>query len=130
MAERISTDELIQKYKVIYKGLNPVRSSAIGEDVHFNMPGFKHLIFKGSHRRETKAIYNRLVLIPLISPVIHNCDEIVETRIRREFIDGKKVQVTYQALEARVGKDSVRVRVVTRKVGEAGKHYFQSIMKY
>jgi hypothetical protein len=45
-------------------------------------------------------------------------------------IDGKKVQVTYHALEARVGKDGVRVRVVTRKVGDKGRHYFQSIMKY
>ena len=94
------------------------------------MPGFKHLIFKGKHRRETKAIFNRLVLVPLIAPVIHNCEEEVEIRLRREMIDGKKVKVTYYALEAHVGKDSVRVRVVTRKVGQKGKHYFQSIMKY
>lgn len=130
MTERVSTNELIAKYKAIYSQLRPIRSRAIGSDIHFNMPGFKHLIFKGKHRRESAAIYNRVVLIPLISPVIHNCDEIVETRIRREFIDGKKVQVTYHALEFPVGKDNARVRVVTRKVGEAGKHYFQSIMKY
>ncbi len=73
---------------------------------------------------------NRLVLIPLILPVISNCDEEVEIRIRKEIIDGKKVSVTYYALEAHVGKDSVRVRVITRKVGKKGKHYFQSIMKY
>jgi hypothetical protein len=130
MTERIKTSELVQKYKEIYQALKPIHSVPIGEDVHFNMFGFKHLIFKGQHRRETAAIYNRLVLVPLIAPVIRTCDEIVETRIRREFIDGKKVQVTYHALEAKVGKDSVRVRVVTRKVGEAGRHYFQSIMKY
>jgi hypothetical protein len=94
------------------------------------MPGFKHLIFKGNHRRDTRTILNRLVLIPLIAPVIHNCDEEVEIRIRRESINGKKVRVTYYALEAHVGKESVRVRVITRKVGEKGSHYFQSIMKY
>ena len=94
------------------------------------MFGFKHLIFKGKHRRDSKAIFNRLVLIPLIVPVIRNCDEEVEIRIRRETIDGKKIRVTYYALEARVGKDSVRVRVITRKVGTQGKHFFQSIMKY
>ena len=128
--ERISTEELIKKYRAEYQRLRPVFSKAIGDDVCFNMPGFKHLIFKGKHRRETAAIFNRLVLIPLIAPVIRNCDEEVEIRIRKEMVDGRKTKVTYYALEAHVGKNSVRVRVVTRKVGEKGAHYFQSIMKY
>ncbi len=131
MAEyQIVTGEFIGKYKSIYQSIRPIYSNAIGEDVYFNMPGFKHLVFKGSHRRDTKTILNRLVLIPLIAPVIHSCMEEVEIRIRKEIIDGQKTTVTYYALEAHVGKDSVRVRVVTRKVGENGKHYFQSIMKY
>lgn len=130
MTERISTAELIAKYRAFYETLRPIESTAIGAKIHFNMPGFKHLIFKGKHRRETSAIFNRLVLVPLIAPVIRNCDEVLETRIRKEIIDGKKVEVTYHALEARVGKDKVRVRVVTRKVGDKGQHYFQSIMKY
>lgn len=128
--ERLPTRDLIAKYRAEYKQLRPVYSKAIGEKVYFNMPGFKHLIFKGKHRRETAAIINRLVLIPLIAPVIRNCGEEIEVRIRNEVIDGKKVKVTYYALEAHVGKNSVRVRVVTRKVGKKGRHYFQSIMKY
>lgn len=130
MTDQIPTAELIAKYRALYQLLRPIHSGAIGEKVYFNMPGFKHLIFKGKHRRDNKSIYNRLVLIPLVAPVIHNCTEVVEIRIRKENIDGKRVEVTYHALEARVGKDSARVRVVTRKVGKAGKHYFQSIMKY
>ena len=128
--ERLPTIDLIAKYRAEYASLKPIYSKAIGDKVHFNMFGFKHLIFKGRHRRDTKTIFNRLVLVPLIAPVILNCDEETEIRTRREMIDGKKVKVTYYALEAHVGKDSVRVRVVTRKVGEKGKHYFQSIMKY
>ncbi|QQS69900.1 hypothetical protein IPP75_02060 [Candidatus Saccharibacteria bacterium] len=128
--DRLSTKDIIAKYRVAYKQLRPLESEAIGDKVYFNMYGFKHLLFKGKHRRETKAILNRLVLIPLIVPVIRNCSEEVEIRIRWETIDGKKIRVTYYALEAHVGKDSVRVRVVTRKVGDKGKHYFQSIMKY
>lgn len=128
--ERLPTKDLIAKYRAEYVKLKPIQSKAIGEKVYFNMPGFKHLIFKGKHRRESASIFNRLVLIPLIAPVIHNCAEEVEIRIRKEMVDGEKVKVTYYALEAHVGKDSVRVRVVTRKVGEKGKHYFQSIMKY
>lgn len=128
--KHLPTKDLIEKYKADYKIITPIYSKAIGEKVFFNMFGFKHLIFKGKHRRDSKAIFNRLVLIPLIVPVIRNCDEEVEIRIRRETIDGKKIRVTYYALEARVGKDSVRVRVITRKVGTQGKHFFQSIMKY
>jgi hypothetical protein len=119
--ERLPTKDLTAKYREVYKKLRPVYSEAVGDKVHFNMPGFKHLIFKGNHRRESKAIINRLVLVPLIIPVILNCKEETEIRIRKELIDGKKVKVTYYSLEAQVGKDSVRVRVVTRKVGELGK---------
>ena len=126
----IPIGSVIKKYKAEYQKLKPVYSKAIGDKVYFNMPGFKHLAFKGSHRRDAKTIFSRMVLIPLIKPVICNCDEEVEIRIRRETIDGKKVKVTYYALEAYVGKSNARVRVVTRKVGEAGKHYFMSVMKY
>jgi hypothetical protein len=128
--DRLPTKDLIAKYRAEYIKLRPIHSKAIGEKVYFNMPGFKHLIFKGKHRRETKAILNRIVLTPLIAPVIYNCEEETEIRTRREIINGKKIKVTYYALEAHVGKDSVRVRVVTRKVGDKGSHYFQSIMKY
>lgn len=128
--ERLPTQDLIAKYRAEYVKLQPIKSKAIGDKVYFNMFGFKHLIFKGKHRRDTKMIFNRLVLVPLIAPVIHNCNEETEIRVRREMVEGKKVRVTYYALEAHVGKDSVRVRVITRKVGEKGRHYFQSIMKY
>lgn len=73
--EHLPTKDLIEKYRAEYKKLSPIYSEAIGEKVHFNMFGFKHLVFKGKHRRETKVIFNRLVLIPLIAPVIRNCAE-------------------------------------------------------
>jgi hypothetical protein len=126
----LKISEVIAKYRALYAKISPVKSPAIGDKVYFNIRGFKHLIFKGKHRRDNATIYNRLVLIPLIVPVIKNCEEEVEIRIRREIISGQKVRVTYYALEARVGNNAARVRVVTRKLGERGQHYFQSIMKY
>ncbi|MCL2174027.1 hypothetical protein FWH58_01885 [Candidatus Saccharibacteria bacterium] len=128
--KELKLSEIIAKYKAIYQKINRVQSPAIGDYVYFNMFGFKHLIFKGHHRRDNLAVYNRLVLIPLIAPVIKNCDREVEIRIRRETVRGKEVKVTYYALESRVGTGSVRVRVVTRQIGDKGRHYFQSIMKY
>lgn len=126
----MSTKSLVEKYRAKYERIKPTYSRAIGEKVFFNVFGFKHLIFKGKHRREAKVIFDRLVLVPLIVPVINKCEEEIEIRIRRETIEGKKTKVTYYALESYVGKENVRVRVVTRKIGENGKHYFQSVMKY
>ena len=122
--------DFIAKYREEYDKLRPMYSPAIEDYVHFNMQGFKHLIYKGSHRRTNATIKNRLVLIPLIPAVIKNCEEEVEMRVRREIVDGEKVKVTYYALEANVGKANARVRVVTRKLGEKGKHYFLSVMKF
>lgn len=129
MTNSFSTEQFIKKYKAVFKKLTPV-NSVIGEKVYFNMWGFKHLVFKGRHRRSTKVIVNRLLLIPLIIPTIKNASEVLETRIRKETIDGKRAEVTYYAIEAHVGRKSVRVRVVVRKVGKLGKCYFFSIMKY
>jgi len=130
MRSEIKVHEYVVKYRELYQALRPIYSPAIGEKVYFGMAGFKHLMFKGGHRRDTANIIGRLILIPLIPPVIKGCYEEIEIRIRREMIDGHKVKVTYYALEAHVGKDSVKVRVITRKVGEKGRHYFQSVMKY
>ncbi|HSX42416.1 MAG TPA: hypothetical protein VLE93_03665 [Candidatus Saccharimonadales bacterium] len=128
--ETSSTGEFIRRYKTEFNQLKPVKCATIGEKVHFNMVGFKHLIYKGQHRRPTKVIFNRLVLIPLIIPTLKNAAEILETRIRKEVVDGKKVEVMYHALEAKVGRKSVHIRVVVRKIGQKGQFHFFSIMKY
>ena len=130
MKDEILISDVIKKYQTTYNSLRPTKSKAIGDKVYFNMYGFKHLVFKGKHRRKNKAIFDRLILVPLIVPVIRNCERETEIRQRYETIRGKECRVTYYALEARVGKDAARVSVVTRKVGERGQHYFQSIMKY
>ena len=126
----IPINMIISKYEKSYKRFTPIYSQAINEEIYFNMAGFKHLIFKGKHRRPNKVIYSRMVLIPLIKPVIHNCQKETEIRQAIETIKGKELPVTYYALEARVGKSSTRVRVVIKKIGKNGKFYFQSIMKY
>ncbi len=128
-SDEITIGMIIKKYKSTYKRFTPVYSPAIGEDVLFNMSGFKHLVFKNNRRRPNKVIYSRLVLIPLIKPVIHACEEVVEVRVGSEDVKGERLSVEYRALEARVGKGSARVRVVIKKIGKNGKYYFQSVIK-
>ena len=125
----LAMSQIINKYKATYKKFKPTYSPALDEDIHFNMSGFKHLIFKGKHRRPNKVIYSRMVLVPLIKPVIHRCNKVTEVRKAVEGVKGQKLEVKYCALEARVGKSSARVRVVVKKIGKNGKYYFQSIMK-
>lgn len=71
-----------------------------------------------------------MILVPLIRPVIRKSLEVTETRIRTELLKSKETKATYKAIEARVGRKSTRVRVVVKKIGENGKYYFQSVMKY
>ena len=119
----------IEKYRAKYQKMRPVTSPAIGERVYFNSRGFKHLIFKGGHRRSNTVIRSRLTLVPLIVPAIKHCQIVAKTRTREEAIRGKTVKGTYRALEAEVGSTPVKVRVIVRKEGEKGKYYFQSIMR-
>ena len=130
MKNQSNIGEIIDRYKITYQKFKPTFSAALNDKVFFNMAGFKHLVFKNKHRRTNKVIYSRMVLIPLIRPVIRKCKHETETRVRNEIIDGKEVKVTYKALEAKVGKSATRVRVVVKKVGQKGNYYFQSIMKY
>ena len=101
----------------------------MNEEIQFNISGFKHLIFKGKHRRPNKVIYSRMVLIPLIRPVIRKCRRLSEVRESTENVGNKKLKVKYCALESKVGKNPAKVRVVVKKIGDKGKYYFQSVMK-
>ena len=130
MQNKSGIGEIINKYKTTYQKLQPIYSPALNERIHFNMAGFKHLIFKNRHRRKNSVIYTRMVLIPLIKPTIRKSETVAETRNRIEIIKGKETKVTYKALEAKVGKNSTKIKVIVKKVGNKGNYYFQSIMKY
>lgn len=88
------------------------------------------MLFSGGKRRKDKDIINRLPLLHLAIPVIKSCTSVKETRESEEIINGKKVTVSYFALESYVGRSNTRVRVVIRKVGKKGNYNFYSIMRY
>jgi len=130
MHDDTKISEVINKYKIIYQGYQPTFSPALNDYIYFNMSGFKHLIFKNGHRRKNNVIYTRMVLIPLIRPVIRKSKKVTETRTRIETTKNKDINVTYKALEAKVGKKGTRIKIVIKKSGKNGKYFFQSIMKY
>ncbi len=125
-----TTQEYIARYKQQYRKINSINCVALNLKVEFTMPGFKHLIYKGSRRRATKIIKSRLKLISLAVPVLKNAEEVLEVRIKKENHNGKKCEVRYEALDAIVSKSEIRVRVVVRTIGNKGKPHFYSIMRY
>jgi hypothetical protein len=126
----IDINEFIKKYRTSYKHLKPAYSKALKLDVNFNAEGFNHLLFKGNKKRTDRVVFNRLPLVPLIVPVIKNCDKVLGLRKKDEIQKGKTAKVTYYSLEAIVGQSKTRVRVVVRKIGRNGQLHFYSIMKY
>lgn len=120
----------ISKYRLIYKSLNPVYSTALKSTVYFTSEGFNHLLFKHGHRRPNKEIQYRLPLIKLIIPVIKNCTSISKAIIEKERKTSKSTIVYFYELSHIVGrKEPARVKVIVRKRGTQGKFHFLSVMK-
>lgn len=87
------------------------------------------MIFKTSRdKRNVSEQCSRLILIPLIKPVLVNAKVIDETRMETsKTLKGDKIDAFY-ALVANVGKRPARVKVVIRKSSN-GMYHFHSVMK-
>lgn len=128
--------ELLDKRRAEYKAYMPVFCPTLREYIHFTSDGFNHLRSKsnGKPRNETEQMY-KLGLIPLIRAVI-KLSPIAEYRrelakLGRKKNHGVKImkEIEYWGLEATVGKQNVRLKVVVRRVGLSKKVHFWSVMK-
>lgn len=122
--------ELKQKARQQYNELGGIYCEPLKARVNFNADGYYHMLFKSSREKRTVAQqYSRLVLVPLIKPVLYNAKKIHETRIEEVNIRGvKKVRTCYSLIEY-VGENlDVKVKVVVRQTG-SGNYYFHSVMK-
>lgn len=119
-----------KKYKEMYFKLDSVYCSVLKAHVKFNSDGFYHMLFKTSREKRTVAgQYNRLILIPLLKPVLHNAKRIHETRIDEVKIRSVKKTRTCYALIEYVGDElDAKVKVVVRQIGTGG-YFFHSAMK-
>lgn len=109
--------------------------TALRDYVTFNSDGFAHLRFHvdGTPRKPEEQMY-KLGLLPLVRPTIYSAPKAeYEKRlapIGRKKKNGQKImkEVEYWGLEAVVGKQNVKLKVVLRKIG-TGKLHFWSVMK-
>lgn len=128
--------ELLSLRRTEYKSYSAPYCLALREYVSFNSDGFNHLRFRtdGTPRKSTEQMY-KLGLLPLVIPVIHLAVRVDQYERRlapigRKKKDTRKVlkEVQYWSLVAVVGKQSVKLRVILRKIGD-GKLHFWSVMK-
>ena len=98
------------------------------------MQGFNHLRFNTDNtpRNPKEAMY-KLGLLPLVRPAIHSATVAEKYQRRISPVGGRRRKILkemeYWAIEAVVGKQNVKVRIVLRKL-VGGEHiHFWSIMK-
>lgn len=133
---KLSYKDLLKKRRAEYKSYIAPFSPAIREYVRFNSDGFNHLRYHvdGRPRSPSEQMY-KLGLLPLVIPVIHTATIVdkYERRlapIGRRKKDGKRImkEIEYWGLVAIVGKQSVRLNVVLRRIGNGNIHFW-SVMK-
>jgi hypothetical protein len=110
----------------------PTYCKCLNQKVHLNARGFHHLLYDGSGKaRPMIQARARLVLVPLIPSVLKLADDCsYEKRYVRENRkkDSPSVRVEMWGMEATVGKNASRVKVVVRRE-DGGKLIFWSIMR-
>ena len=126
--------QLLEKRRADFKTWVPIYCPALREYVFFSMRGFDHLRFKidNTPRNPREAMY-KLGLIPLIRPVIHLATKVDKYERRLSPVGGsrKKVfkEIEYWGLIGVVGKQSVKVRVILRRLVGSNQVHFWSVMK-
>lgn len=125
--------KLTKKREKGYKKLKKIYCPCLKEYIYFTSDGFHHLRYDvvGKERTVKEQIY-KLQLIPLIIPVIKKAKEINKYKRKKVKISRKKKspkkKVEYWSLVEVVGKQSVKIKVILRKVGD-GRIIFWSVMK-
>jgi len=121
-----------------YNKIKSVRNPYFGEEVHFNVKGWEHLIFKGFNRtRPIQDQFARFRHIPLAPEIIRNSKTLQGIwkthkfeRLKRKNGWEKVLKVTtyYEfiaILESHGSK--VRVKVIIKQVDGAEKHFLSII---
>ncbi len=126
--------ELLDRRRSDYRTWSPIYCSAVNEQVFFSANGFNHLRFNtdNSPRSPREAMY-KLGLLPLVRPVIYAATRVQKYERRFSPVGGstKKIikEIEYWALEAIVGKQNTKIRVILRRIVGSNRIQFWSVMK-
>lgn len=112
--------ELLEQRRAEYKTYSPMLCLVIGERVVFGSAGFHHLRFRanGKERKFSEQMY-KLGLLSLVRPTI---------RLAKDFSYQNRGGIEYWGLEAVVGRQNVKIRVILRKINGSSIHFW-SVMK-
>lgn len=123
--------ELKSKARDRYDKLGEIYCRPLKAHVKFNADGYYHMLFKSNREKRTVTEqHSRLVLIPLIKPVLYKANKIHETRIDTVKIRSVSKTLTCFSFIEYVGENSdVKIKVVVRQTGTSGGYFFHSVMK-
>ena len=129
-------DQLRKEAEELYRSIGSVRCPYLGTDVRFNRQGLEHLKFKsGRHARSRSDQRVRLQLLRLAPAVLEASHTVQGLRDTKSFVRRRRnsrwekvlTPVTYYEFVAVL--DSVRVRVIVRKL-QGGEPHFWSIIPF
>jgi hypothetical protein len=125
---------LLNVRRADYKTWAPAYCRAIDAYVYFNMQGFNHLRLKinGASREIGESTY-KINLLSLVRAVVHTAAAVKEYRRQDSPIKSSRKkyikEIEYWAIEAKIGRRNMRVRVILRKVHGDNRISFWSAMK-
>jgi len=113
-----------EKQKVLYKSFTPCLCNAIGEVVHFNADGLRHLLFKRNRPRSKRERDYRLALIPHIPYAILHARKATQ----KAHSDPKCKLWVLEWVETKT-TPKLTVKVVLRKIGNGNVHFLSIMQK-
>jgi hypothetical protein len=125
-----------EKFRAIYFAQKNIYNPYFKQQIALNSDGFHHLQFSARKERNKKEQLLKFSLLPLAFIVIKNSGTIQEYRkgfigVGKRGKDGllKTKNVEYWAFEAIIGKSSIKIRVILRRIGD-GNVIFWSVMPH
>lgn len=133
--DRVQFEERKERARALYTTHSSIFCPYFGAQVVLNSDGFHHLQFSARRERPKREQLLKLRLLPLALKVIQATGTLQEHRKtlapvgKRSARDGSipMKQVEHWAFVAIVGENPIRIRVITRRVGD-GNIIFWSVM--
>ncbi|TSA46253.1 hypothetical protein D4R52_00885 [bacterium] len=125
--------QIREQAEEFYKSIGVIKCPYLEDDVHFNVEGFEHLLFKAWNKSRTRAEqYTRLRLLQLVPAVIKKSHTLQEFDERKLFVrqkinsrwENRMKTVRYFVFVAIV--KNIRLKVVVKEI-EGGVKFFYSL---
>jgi hypothetical protein len=118
-----------EKAAQIYNARQIIYNPFFKQNVVLNSDGFHHLRYAMRRERNKEEQVLKFTLMPLGLHILKTATTLQEYRKGRYFIEGEIKTIEWWGFIAIFVKQEIKIRVVTRKVGDGNIHFW-SVMPY